>query len=112
MKGDNQYKSITQTSHKSVFLISFLWASFILLLAPQTVFAQVNYDTQYLCSTNSIDENYGNARCGFWRTVQGYGEFVDSTSHANPRINIYISWHQCFNFYANNNVETAHAGFN
>ncbi|HEX2934232.1 MAG TPA: hypothetical protein VHO72_02670, partial [Bacteroidales bacterium] len=110
MKGNNQCKRFTQPSSKGTFFIFIIYVIFSLSFS-ESVFAQVNYDTQYLCSTNSIDENYGNVRCGFWRTIQGYGEFVDSTSHANPQINNIAYGTNIFHFYEYNNCGNRAAGF-
>lgn len=110
MNNTDTYIKIKLTSGKHRFLVLYFSIALLFLITPKSIFAQV-VNNYYLCTNNSLNINYGNNRCGFWRTIQGYGEFVDSTSHANPRINNLGFGTNVFYFYEYRNCGNRSNGF-
>jgi gliding motility-associated-like protein len=85
-------------------LLFFLFKGSILLEAQV-----LNSYTLCKGDNNTLDENLGNYRHGFWRTTQGYGVFVDSTSHQHPIINNVAFGTNVFKFYEYNGPATSFA---
>ena len=88
----------------------FIFSLFLVLTGGTPLFAQVvnNYT---VCSGNSVSDNLGTVRCGFWRTIQGSGTFLDSTNHASWTLNNLGLGTNIFWFYEYKNCGNRNAGF-
>jgi gliding motility-associated-like protein len=78
---------------------------FLVLIGTNRLFSQVVTNSGVLCTGDNSTYSYnpGNYRDGFWRVISGYGEFADSTSHANVNISKLAFGNSVFYFYEYNN---------